>query len=89
MMFEQDWSSEAGQREIPTTLELAEKAGFEVLVLDNAYEGYSREDVRLAAWDEHPNSLGHRLIAEALFAALIEDPGIIGLTPGAGTTSSP
>lgn len=77
LMFEQDSSGEVGQREIPRTLELAEAAGFELLVLEDVYAGYKGADVKLARWDKHPNALGHRLIAEALYSALAELPEII------------
>jgi len=86
LMFEQDWSGEIGEREIPPTLELAEQAGFEVLVLENVYDGYQGAEVKLARWDKHPNALGHRLIAESLFAALVDESGIIG--PGSRATQA-
>jgi hypothetical protein len=77
LMFEQGSSGEIGEREIPRTLEIAEEAGFEMLVLEDVYAGYKGADVKLARWDKHPNALGHRLIAEALYSALAERPEII------------
>ena len=40
----------------------------------------------VAPWDGHPNALGHRLIADGLFAALIADNG--GLFSPSGAASS-
>lgn len=45
---------------------LAEEAGFVIVDLSGVYHGFSSTKLRLAAWDEHPNALGHRLIAERL-----------------------
>ena len=34
------------------------------------YAGQAVETVRLAEWDDHPNRLGHRLVADRLYAEL-------------------
>ena len=49
---------------------LAQDAGFVIIDLQDVYEGSETERVRLAEWDEHPNTFGHQLIAERLFAEL-------------------
>jgi acyl carrier protein len=33
--------------------------------------------LRLAEWDDHPNTLGHRLVADALYRALAADPAAL------------
>jgi hypothetical protein len=33
--------------------------------------------LRLAEWDDHPNELGHQLVADALYRALKKDPAIL------------
>jgi len=58
------------QEETPETVAIAESAGFLLINLDDVYEGRKVDEVRLAPWDDHPNALGHRLIAERLFAAI-------------------
>ncbi len=47
--------------------DIIREAGGNVIVLENVYDGYDSEDLRIAEWDDHPNELGHRLIAERLF----------------------
>lgn len=58
------------QEETPETVALARAAGFVTIDLDDVYRGTAIETIRLAEWDEHPNALGHRLIAERLFGEL-------------------
>jgi hypothetical protein len=48
----------------------AEDAGGMVLVLKDVYEGYDLEELKIAEDDNHPNALGHRLIANALYRKL-------------------
>jgi hypothetical protein len=43
-----------------------------MLDLSGAFNGREPNDVRLAEWDAHPNALGHRLLADRLFALLAE-----------------
>jgi len=52
----------------------AEAAGFLVLDLSGAFDGHAVDALRLAEWDNHPNALGHRLVAERLFAMLQQHP---------------
>jgi D-alanyl-lipoteichoic acid acyltransferase DltB (MBOAT superfamily) len=58
------------QEETPMALQLAQQAGFEIINLDDVYSGHDIEAIRLAEWDDHPNALGHRLVAERLYAEL-------------------
>jgi D-alanyl-lipoteichoic acid acyltransferase DltB (MBOAT superfamily) len=64
-------------------LDLARRAGFETIDLTNVYDEAGVERVRLAEWDEHPNALGHELVAERLYAELGARREII--FSGAGT----
>jgi hypothetical protein len=48
----------------------AEDAGGIVLVMKDPYEGYELEELKIAEGDNHPNALGHRLIANALYQEL-------------------
>ncbi len=52
---------------------LAAEVGFHVVDLRGVYRGYTAPELRLAPWDDHPNALGHRLIAERLLDALGPD----------------
>jgi hypothetical protein len=47
-----------------------ENYGFETINLMAVYDGRPPESVKQAAWDTHPNRLGHRLVAEKLFIEL-------------------
>jgi hypothetical protein len=60
------------QEETPAALQMAQEAGFMVLNLDDVYRGHDVETLRLAEWDDHPNALGHRLVAERLYAEMAE-----------------
>jgi hypothetical protein len=60
-VYEGQW-----QDETPEMLQRAEAAGFVVIDLQDVFAGRDVETVRLAEWDNHPNVLGHRLIAERL-----------------------
>jgi hypothetical protein len=75
--FEHDTSGISGAREIPETLETAREAGLAVIELEGVYDGYEMVEVQLAEWDNHPNALGHRLVAEKLFYALTINPELL------------
>lgn len=60
------------QEETPETLAIAQAAGFIVISLEDVYQGRNIDDVRLAAWDDHPNVRGHALIAERIFSGLAD-----------------
>jgi len=51
---------------------IATAAGFTVLTLEGYEQGHDPATLRLAEWDDHPNALGHRLIAGALYRRLTE-----------------
>ncbi len=51
-------------------IRLAEQAGFLVLNLIDVYGGHNGASLQVSAWDKHPNAIGHRLIANRLFAEL-------------------
>ncbi len=65
------------QEEIPATLQIARDAGFAVIDLEDVYKGRDIATIRLAEWDDHPNALGHRLIADRLYAAIAANPGLV------------
>jgi hypothetical protein len=56
----------------------AQEAGFELLDLRHIYDGHDVADLQYASWDEHPNTLGHRVIADGIFKALQAQPRLLG-----------
>jgi hypothetical protein len=53
-------------RNVSDDIALAKDAGFVTISLADAYRGYRTKDLEIASWDDHPNTLGHKLIAQAL-----------------------
>jgi hypothetical protein len=39
--------------------------------LRNAYQGYSPDELSITSWDNHPNPLGHKLIAKQYYIELV------------------
>jgi D-alanyl-lipoteichoic acid acyltransferase DltB (MBOAT superfamily) len=48
----------------------AEAAGFTIISLKDVYNSAAPDELVIAAWDDHPNVLGHQLIAEHLYDAI-------------------
>lgn len=72
------------QEETPETVSIATDAGFAVINLADVFQSHDLEAVRLAEWDDHPNTLGHQLVAEALYRALQKKPAaLFGSAPAA------
>ncbi len=70
------------QEETPETVRIATDAGFAMINLADVYEGRDKTTLRLAEWDDHPNALGHRLVADALYQALAANPAtLFGTSP--------
>jgi len=57
----------------------AEAAGFTIISLKDVYNSAAPDELAIAHWDDHPNALGHQLIAEHLYQA-IREKGIITLS---------
>ncbi|MDH3947348.1 MAG: hypothetical protein OEU74_00140 [Gammaproteobacteria bacterium] len=51
----------------------ARTAGFLVLSLRDVYEDYEPDELYVAAWDDHPNTLAHKLIADRLYVMIKEE----------------
>jgi hypothetical protein len=56
--------------EVGPDLELAEKAGFQVIDLSDAFDGYSWRSLWISDFDTHANVLGHQLLAARLYERL-------------------
>ena len=65
------------QEETPATLKIARDAGFAIIDLEDVYKGQELATIRLADWDDHPNALGHQLIADRLYAAIAANPNLL------------
>ncbi|MCG3119045.1 MAG: hypothetical protein ALAOOOJD_01373 [bacterium] len=52
---------------------VAAEAGFIVLNLIDAYDSAPGAYLQVTPWDKHPNAKGHRLIANRIYAALLEN----------------
>lgn len=56
-----------GQKIAEERQRITGEAGCQNLNLADVYDGYSQKDLQIANWDNHPNALGHELIARRLF----------------------
>ena len=65
------------QEETPETVQIATAAGFAIINLSDVYRDHDVATLRLAEWDDHPNVLGHRLVADALYRTLAADPALL------------
>jgi hypothetical protein len=57
--------------ETAETLAIAEAAGFVVIDLADVYRGQDAGSMKLAEWDDHPNTRAHELIAQRLYQELV------------------
>ncbi len=56
--------------------------GFVAMNLEGLFDGRDLTGLRLRDWDFHPNADGHRMIADRLYAEILERGGIDLLRPG-------
>jgi hypothetical protein len=63
-------SKGAWQEETEETVAIAAQAGFILIRLDEVFADEDIDTLRLAEWDEHPTTYGHRLIADDLLDGL-------------------
>jgi hypothetical protein len=59
----------AWEEETPEALQTAEAAGFVMVDLSKIYQGRDLGSIRVSESDDHPNRLGHQLVAERLYEA--------------------
>jgi hypothetical protein len=60
---------------------IVREAGFETLILDNAYGGLDPDDIKISALDYHPNEVGHRHVAKRLLEGMKENRDLLRLPP--------
>jgi hypothetical protein len=70
VLFVRDMPAEASEPVQPM-LEFARENGYYVVDVRDAYAGRDPRTLLLAAWDKHPNVLGHQLMADRLFRELV------------------
>jgi len=58
---------------------IATTSGFETVNLGQVFTKMPIEQIRLAEWDEHPNKLGHRMLADALLKDLMRPDSPVAL----------
>lgn len=49
---------------------LAAQCGFHTITLFDVYDNHDKEKLKIAEWDNHPNKLGHQLIADRIYTEL-------------------
>lgn len=61
---------------------IAVRHGFRLLDLSGTFDGRDPAKIEIAAWDDHPNALGHKLLFRAMARGLVEDPKLYRLLFG-------
>lgn len=70
--------NEGRDKRVDQMLAQARKAGFSVINLEGVYGNAESDRIRVAPWDAHPNALGHKMIADGLYSAMISAGGFWG-----------
>jgi hypothetical protein len=55
---------------------ILDRHGVEVLDLSATFDHKDPSTIEIAAWDDHPNALGHKLLFRALARSLVSDPAL-------------
>ncbi len=50
--------------------------GVPIFDLSATFDDEDPTDIEIAAWDDHPNALGHKLLFKALARVLVDDPAL-------------
>lgn len=74
------------RRDVTELTEFARLAGFTVLDITDAYDGYGQSRLVIAPWDDHPNARAHRLLAERVYKAIKENESVSGLLISGSST---
>ncbi len=56
-----------------------DEAGGVRIEVPDVFEGYSPREIQVTQWDTHPNVLGHRIMAEAIYPVLLSHGEELGL----------
>lgn len=60
-------------------LEIAAATGVPAIDLSNAFDARDAVDLQVAATDDHPNALGHKVLFRALARAIVDNPKLYAL----------
>lgn len=64
--------------DIKELFEDAKAAGFDIIAdYSDAYKGYPDKDIEVSDFDDHPNALAHRLLAERLYETIKSNDALI------------
>jgi hypothetical protein len=58
---------------------IAAHQGLTVFDLSDAFDAFDPAQIEIAAWDDHPNAVGHRRLFRSLARAMVNDPDIYDL----------
>lgn len=64
---------EIQRQEVDQLIHMAKELGFVTIDLSDVYDNYNPESLVVSPWDDHPNILGHRLIADLLYKKIMEN----------------
>ena len=66
-----------GEEETSDHLRLAAEAGFKIINLSGIFNGYDERTLHRNDWDFHPNTKGHKIIADRLYETLRQNPALL------------
>lgn len=65
-------NGEERSEELETIFNMVARYGFDLMDMSEVYDGYSQAQLTISEGDNHPNGLGHRLVAERFTNLLVE-----------------
>jgi D-alanyl-lipoteichoic acid acyltransferase DltB (MBOAT superfamily) len=66
-----------GPTEAEDLKQLLSAIGYFPLIINNAFEGYKKEDLMIAEFDAHPNKKGHELLAEEMLRQILANQPLL------------
>ena len=73
-------------RDPEALLRVGEENGILALDLLHLYDGQDLSALRVAPWDNHPNAIGHRMIADALYSQLLQHTAALHIAARTGSS---
>jgi hypothetical protein len=70
----------APEEDSTNLIRLATQAGFDPIDLTGVYDGQPPRLLQVADWDNHPNPIGHQLVAQRLYRELTRAPSKLSLS---------
>jgi hypothetical protein len=73
--------------EVEELFDIAREAGIEVMLnTHGAYGDKTQDELWLGSWDDHPNALGHAMIADVFYSELVSNASALGIRTTAAST---